>query len=323
MDLRNRPLDFEWLRDFVVLAETGNFSRAAKDRSIAQPAFSRHIRALEEWVGVELVDRSTHPSSLTEAGKNFLGPVIDLLERVEQARQKALAGHDLAARVLRFAATHALSLAFFPAWLSGMEDKLRVGPIQMISDNFRACEELLIQGQVQFLLCHGHASVRTAVDEAGFPCQVLKGDVLVPVSAPNADGQPRYRMVDGQPGTEPVLMYDRQSGLGHIVHSLLKDEIDERSLNVVFTSHHAVLLKTMALEGRGMAWLPRSLIQTELTSGALVEAAAGLRHVTLEIRLFRQKADLPGAAQAVWEEARGDDVLPALPDIELLRSRHH
>ena len=67
----NRPLDLEWLEDFLALAESGNFSRAAQARSIAQPAFSRHIRSLEEWVGVDLFDRSAHPTALTAAGKRF------------------------------------------------------------------------------------------------------------------------------------------------------------------------------------------------------------------------------------------------------------
>ncbi len=48
--------------------ESGNFSRAAQARSIAQPAFSRHIRSLEEWVGVDLFDRSgTRPRSRRRA----------------------------------------------------------------------------------------------------------------------------------------------------------------------------------------------------------------------------------------------------------------
>ena len=57
----NRSLDLDWLEDFVALAETGNFSRAAEARAIAQPAFSRHIRSLEDWVGIDLIDRGTHP----------------------------------------------------------------------------------------------------------------------------------------------------------------------------------------------------------------------------------------------------------------------
>ena len=65
----NRPLDLDWLEDFIALAESGNFSRAAQARNIAQPAFSRHIKSLEEWVGVDLFDRTSHPVSLTAAGR--------------------------------------------------------------------------------------------------------------------------------------------------------------------------------------------------------------------------------------------------------------
>jgi len=62
-------LNLAWLDDFLVLAESGNFSRAADERHITQPAFSRRIRALEEWLGVELFDRSAQPARLTEAGR--------------------------------------------------------------------------------------------------------------------------------------------------------------------------------------------------------------------------------------------------------------
>jgi DNA-binding transcriptional LysR family regulator len=299
----NKPLDIEWLRDFVVLAESGNFSRAAKERAVAQPALSRHIRSLEEWVGLDLFDRSTHPSSLTEAGKHFRVPVEDLLERLELARRKARAGHDRAAGVLRFAATHALSLAFFPNWLSGMEAVLRIGPIQMISDNFWSCEDLMLQQQVQFLLCHGHDDVKTRVNEATYPYHVLGADLLVPVSAPTPEGQARYTLGGTRQDAVPVLLYSRQSGLGHIMRSMMKGTLDEDSLNIVFTSHHAVLLKTMILEGRGVAWLPRSLVEGELRAGTLVDAGGDGWNIPLEIRLFRQPAQLAGPAEALWNAA--------------------
>jgi DNA-binding transcriptional LysR family regulator len=56
---RQEPvMNLIWLEDFLALAATGNFSRAAEDRHSSQPAFSRRIRALEEWVGVDLFDRN-------------------------------------------------------------------------------------------------------------------------------------------------------------------------------------------------------------------------------------------------------------------------
>ena len=64
-------MELKWLEDFVSLAETGSFSQSADQRFITQSAFSRRIRALEEWLGVRLIDRSTYPTQLTAAGHEF------------------------------------------------------------------------------------------------------------------------------------------------------------------------------------------------------------------------------------------------------------
>ena len=111
----NRPLDLDWLEDVIALAESGNFSRAAQARNIAQPAFSRHIKSLEEWGGVDLIDRTSHPVSLTAAGVKLRPQIEDTLHRLEAARNMARVAHEQAAISLQFAATHALSLTFFPA----------------------------------------------------------------------------------------------------------------------------------------------------------------------------------------------------------------
>ena len=75
-------MDVSWLQDFLALAETGNFSRAAARRNITQPAFSRRIRLLEDWVGAPLVDRSTHQAALTPAGERFRPAAIEVLRRL-------------------------------------------------------------------------------------------------------------------------------------------------------------------------------------------------------------------------------------------------
>ena len=64
-------MEIKWIQDFLVLAKTGSFSRSAEERSVTQSALSRRIRALEAWIGVELIDRSTYPTRLTAAGKVF------------------------------------------------------------------------------------------------------------------------------------------------------------------------------------------------------------------------------------------------------------
>ena len=65
-------MNIAWFRDLGNLAQTGNFSQAARLGNISQPAFSRRIQALEAWVGAGLVDRSRHPVKLTVAGQQML-----------------------------------------------------------------------------------------------------------------------------------------------------------------------------------------------------------------------------------------------------------
>ena len=319
----NRPLDLEWLEDFLALAESGNFSRAAQMRAIAQPAFSRHIRSLEEWIGVDLFDRSAHPAALTAAGQRFQPLLEDVLARLESARIKARVAHDQAAASLLFAATHVLSLTFFPRWLSGLESQLRLGPIQTISDSFHACEDLAMQRRVQFVLCHGHAQVPGRLDEADYPVKRLSDDVLLPVSAPRAAGArtalhsiEAAATADGQPPASlPVLAYSEASGLGRIMRARMRGVFGDgagaglpQGVMVVFTAQHAALLKTMALEGRGVAWLPRSLIAHELAGGALVPAGGEAWNVPVEIRLYRQRAEMSAAAEALWTLVNQDEV---------------
>lgn len=297
----NRPLDLAWLEDFLALADNGNFSRAAQVRAIAQPAFSRHIKSLEEWVGVDLFDRSAHPVSLTEAGKRFHPAVDDLLQRLEVSRLKARAAHEQEALSLRFAATHVLSLSFFPSWLSGIEAQLRLGPIQIISDNLVACEELMLQRRVQFLLCHGHSSVPSRLDDIQFAFARVSDDVLLPVTAPLANGQPQHWIDDAPTKRVPVLTYSQDSGLGRIMRALMPSALEEKPFTTVFTAHHAVLLKTMAMEGRGIAWLPQSLIKDELSAGKLLPAGSPRWHIPVDIRLYRQRAALSAPAEALWQ----------------------
>lgn len=81
-------MEIKWIQDFISLAKTHSFSRSAEERNVTQPALSRRIQALEAWVGVELVDRSTLPARLTPAGTAFYGQAQSILDLVMDTRSK-------------------------------------------------------------------------------------------------------------------------------------------------------------------------------------------------------------------------------------------
>lgn len=295
-----------WLDDFLTLAASGSFSRAAQERHMTQPAFSRRVRALEDWLGVVLFDRSTQPATLTEAGEWFRAVAQDLLTRVAGIPDQARAVADASSATLRIASTHALSFSFLPGWLRGLESRLvqgsghGPGPVQLISDVMQQCEALMQQGRVQFLLCHGHEQVPSRLDPASHRWAVVGHDALLPVSAPDASGRPRHPL-DGRGGKPvPLLEYSAESGIGRLVRALRGGALAEAQAQPALTAHLASVLMTMALDGRGVAWLPRSLIADDLAAGRLVAAGGAPWAIEVEIRLFRPRSPLPRAAERFW-----------------------
>lgn len=84
---------FDERRLFVTLAEAGSFARAARQLGVSRSTVMRRLDALEEELGVTLVQRASRRLALTEAGLRYaaeLRPVLHQLTRVEQElRQEA------------------------------------------------------------------------------------------------------------------------------------------------------------------------------------------------------------------------------------------
>jgi LysR family transcriptional regulator, hypochlorite-specific transcription factor HypT len=283
-------MNLSWLEDFLALAAGGNFSRAAGERHMTQPAFSRRIRALEESLGVELFDRSTQPARLTPAGDWFLPQAEDLLARVARLPGEARAVAEANSATLRLAATHALSFTFVPRWLQSLEAHTSRGPIRLVSDVLQRCEALLAQRQVQFVIAHAPAAGRGELDAQGVPSVAIGADLLLPV---HARGAPE----------RALLGFSDESGLGRIVRQTLGSELAAAGLLPVFTAHLASVLKSMALDGRGLAWLPQSMVREDIDGGRLHVAGPMHWRIPVEVRLYRDPAPLGPYAEAFWQAA--------------------
>jgi DNA-binding transcriptional LysR family regulator len=291
-------MELNWLEDFIALAETRNFSRAAELRNITQPAFSRRVRALEDWVGTPLFERGAGGVDLTPAGKQFRHGAEDLVRRILHLRHEAREAGGQEAATLRFAATHALSFTFFPEWIRGAG--ALAGPVRLMSDSMQACEDLMLHGQAQFVLCHVHAQAPNRFAPDQFRSRVVGGDALVPLVAPDDTGAPKWRLSAGAADL-PYLAYSAESGLGRIVQA---HRFGDRAtgLRPVFSAHLAASLLGMARDGWGIAWLPLSLAERELADGRLLRAGDTEWEVPVEIRLFRPAARQSPTAEAFWKQ---------------------
>lgn len=300
-------MELKWLEDFLSLVDTRHFSRSAEQRHSTQPAFSRRIRALEEWIGAPLFDRSAQPIALTEAGEQFRPVAEEVVRRLYQGREEVRLGLTAAASAIKFIATHSLSLTFFPSWIRPLEEQVGVLNIRLDTGHAGACVRTLMQGNSHFMLCHTHPGVETGLDSRHFASCRVGVDRLLPVSLP--DGV--VGAVERLPGTRKrpcrYLAYAETSAIGRAVELMLAERAHKLHLERVFTSHLAAVLKSMVRDGRGLAWLPASHIETELAAGQLVRCGDESWEIDIEIRLFRARERLPQAAEQFWALAEEAD----------------
>jgi DNA-binding transcriptional LysR family regulator len=296
-------MDTKWFEDFVSLAETRSFSRSAQLRHVTQPAFSRRIQALEAWAGTDLIDRSSYPTRLTPAGETLYDQSIEMLQSLQSTRAM-LRGHTPAGKdVVEFAVPHTLAFTFFPAWVSGLNEKF--GPLKsrLIALNVHDAVLRLVEGRCDLLIAYHHDSQPFQLDPERYEMLTLGQEVLAPYVKPAPDGSPLYAFPGQVSQPLPYLAYAPGAYLGRLVDLLLKQASAAIHFERIYETDMAEGLKAMALEGHGIAFLPFSAVKKVLQTKKLVRASAGFE-MPMDVRMYRErpssKACPKSLAQALW-----------------------
>lgn len=301
-------MDLSLLEDFLELSRELNFSRAAEKRNLTQPAFSRRIKALEDSFQTPLISRTTRQVALTPAGAAFQPRAAAIVRMLADARLEVLEAAGRTQRSLNLAATHALSYTFIPRWLMQVAGPAELGSLNMVSDTQRQCLLLMQRGEASFFICHRGLDNPPDLPERQFSFHVIGADVLTPLCAPDAQGQPLWRL--GRTSSPaPFIAYASASGL----HSILESHWAARGRPNLAPAMSSVLAAThleMAKAGQGIAFLPLSLAEQDLSRGQLVRAGAAADDIPVDVVIYRPRSRLSAHCEAFWQKA----VQMAVPD---------
>lgn len=297
-------MDFEtrWLEDFLALASTQSFSKAADKRHVTQPAFSRRIKSLEEAVGVQLIDRSRTPVTLTAEGQLFLISARSVVSQLHETitRLRGLSPHQQ--DILEVAAAHSLAFTFFPDWLSSLGKLTDEISIRLVAMNVEDAVHALRDGQCDMMQVYYDSYATLQLDPVIFPSIHLLDTSMIPVCKPGPDGQPLYSLNSPSDDPIPFLSYTSGAFLGRTVRLLLKHHPIRLRLKTVYETAMAEGLKGMALQGNGIAWMPRLCIERELAEGSLVACEGEEWQTPLEVRLYRCTLVNKPIVNALWKK---------------------
>jgi DNA-binding transcriptional LysR family regulator len=288
-------LEVKWLEDFLCLCETRSFRNAADQRFVSQPAFSRRIRALESWIGVDLVDRSSYPVQLTLSGEEFAESAKQMIDIAYQAREDLRSATQQSSEMITIATHPSLAVSFVPEFL--IQFRSATGKLGCrIRNDLKTAEFYLValeHGTCDFLICYHHEALTFLVDPDRFPSRVIGKETLMPMVAGHAAA-----LLDERP--LPLVHYAPYTRLGKVVDHMIKRAYPDRGFKTIGEASVAETVKAMVVAGHGIAWLPKSILPRELADRTLVPCD-GLDDIAIDIRIYRHEA-LRKQATQMWDK---------------------
>jgi LysR family transcriptional activator of glutamate synthase operon len=300
-------MDLRQLRYLVALAEELNFTRAAANEHIAQPALSQQIRRLEDELGLALVERTTRHVSLTEAGSLLVVRARRILAELEAAKAELEAVRGIDVGHVTIGAMHtmgpvdlSLALAMFHERHPNVGLTVREASSEEMAEMLRV-DEL----DLAFL------SVTERVESHGLGLHQLVSEELVVLLPPDHALAEKRQVRMADLAGEPFISFRAGARLRELLFAAAREaEFEPR---VTLESNESQRVRRLVSRGLGVAILPRS---DAIGPGAdvVVATLAGptlRRDITLAWREGRRH---PPATTAFLELARETFTEPEAPD---------
>ncbi len=274
--------------DFIALAQTRSFSKAAEQRHVTQPAFSRRVKALELGMKLELVDRSRTPLALTPAGEQFLRHAQGIAKLVEQAAVDMRALSTNMPDAVHIQTGRSMANTYFPPWYKDMQKRVKGLTMRLshAQGTVRSLNELRA-GLCDFVLQLMVEKVKRNDDYAGLQQTIIGRERLLFVKAPSAP-------------INALMMYRPGSYMNALTEAMLGQAARDK-MTVVFESPATEFARGMVLAGFGTALLPEALVSAELKTGVLIPALPAIKPVPATLVLVRAQHPLGKKAEAVWK----------------------
>jgi len=257
-------MDFNQVRYFLALANTLNFTRAADQCYVTQPALTQAIKRLETELGGELIRRDGRYTELTELGKSLRGyfEQIDRTRHLVRTTAKAVTSGEVAELNI------GLMCTIGPRVLAGMLDEFQIQHpmVSIVLHDVAPASvpDLLLSGALDGVFCGRHGSPHPQLRYID-----LFEEALV-IAFPPGHAFAEMNAV-------PLREIAKQRYVDRL-HCEFRQEVQEfyqekdLQLDVAFRSQREDWIQSLVRDGMGVSSIPRySLLQPELDFRPIID----------------------------------------------------
>lgn len=240
--MQRSGLSLKWLEVFQLAARSGSVQSVAAETGLSISTVSHHLRALDERLGVSLLDHSKRPMVLTAAGEGFLRHIEEALRHIRAAELDAISGDLMKAQNLALGMVDDFEAEIAPELASILAARMHNAKLGLY---IRPSHEIIAMLRKRQIFA-GIVSrpVDTVIDLTEYP---LLRDPFVVVTPIGIDATPDDCMA-GRSGL-PLLRYSQSQFIGRQIEAQLRRLRVKLPNRFEFDSTQSIL--GLIAEGRG------------------------------------------------------------------------
>ncbi len=290
-------MDSRQLEVFVKVAELGSFSRAAEGLFVTQPTVSEHVRALEEELGLRLLDRLGRGATPTKAGQLLLSYARQILQLQRDARQALEQFQGRMSGELVVGASTIPGEYVLPPLIGRFKEKYPDISISLLIGDTRQALDWLLEGKVEV------AVVGAQGPQQPLEYRELMPDELVVVVSSGHPWRGRKTVALDEVRAEPLIVRERGSGSRHALERALQEVgLDLGDFRVVGEMGSTQAIKQAVKAGVGVSLISKRAVEDECRTNLLwcvkVKDLRFSRFFYLATHRGRTRSPL---AEAFWE----------------------
>ena len=277
-------LNFNQLRVFYQAAKKLNFTAAANELFITQPAVTFQVKAFEEYCELKLFKKKGRQVYLTDEGKSLLKYAETVFQYEKEIENAIDEMRDLKRGVLRLGTTKAYARYFMPLMITSFHNKFPDIKIQLNEGSSADMIYSLVDFKIDV------AVIAKAVDHSDVNFFPFSREEMALIVAPDYHLCEKKEISFQELAKEPFIMKETGSGTRKLVEDLFAKA--NCAPNILMETSNTEFIKQLVNRGEGVSFLVREAVAAELSNNYLDEVPLKGHKILLDVSIAYLKAQV-------------------------------
>ncbi|MBM7602324.1 LysR family transcriptional repressor of citA [Metabacillus crassostreae] len=253
-------MELKWLKTFIIAAKYENFRKTSEELYLSQPAITKHIKKLEDYLDIQLFERIGKKITLTSAGYHFLPHAREIVSKYEQGLRDFDLWKQGYKRKLVIATSPQIAASVLPGILRRFME---------IHPDIEVLLNILNSYEIGVEVDEGRANLgltKIQPIQANLNCEEIHKEPVMLVGPWNLES---FKGINEQQLFEKyiVITHNHPEYWDQLVHDLKRNFPHIKTMKV----NQIEITKRLIEEGLGVSYLPLTMVKEEIKSQRLIE----------------------------------------------------